>query len=108
MRAHPEYLKRRQKPLQLNRQLAHEPEVIQEWFPGLRQLLDEFGIPPRDMYNYDESGFQIGYTRSQWILTKITNRQAYLACSQNRELVIVGEIISGDSDGLLPLVILPK
>jgi len=106
MRAHPEYLKRRQKPLQLDRQLAHEPEAIEAWFLCLRRLLDEFGIPPGDIYNYDESGFMIGYARSQWILTKITNRQAYLACSQNRELVTVGETISGDGDGLPPLVIL--
>lgn len=108
MRAHPEYSKRRQKPLQLDRQLAHEPEAIKAWFLCLRQLLDEFGIPPRDIYNYDESGFMIGYARSQWILTKIINRQAYLACSQNHELVTVGETISGDGDGLPPLVILPR
>jgi len=89
LRAHPEYGKRRQKPLQLERQLAHDPEAVQAWFLCLRQLLDEFGIPPGDTYNYDESGFMIGYARSQWIITKVISRQSYLASSQNRELVIV-------------------
>jgi len=56
------------------------------------------------MYNYDESGFMIGYARSQWIVTKAISRQSYLASSQTRELATVGETISGDGE-VLPLLI---
>ncbi|TKA66365.1 hypothetical protein B0A49_07680, partial [Cryomyces minteri] len=106
-----EYKKKRQRPLQLARQLArqlaHDPKNIEAWFLSLCQLLHEFGISEGDMYNYDESGFMVDYGRSQWIVTKAPDRQSYLASSQNRETVTVGETISGDGEALPPLVVLP-
>lgn len=103
---HPQYKRRRQKPLDLNRQLAHEPEKIQRWFNNLEKLIADEGIVKEDFYNYDESGFMIGYGRDQFILTKHAYRRQFLPSSQNRESVTCGETISGDGSVLPAMVIL--
>ncbi len=55
----------------------------------------------------DETGFSIGVGKHQWVITKTLNQQAYLASSNNREYLTVGECISGDGAFLPPTVIIP-
>lgn len=104
---HPQYFKRNTKPLDLNRQLAHDPANIQRWFNGLRSIMTSEGIVGGDIYNHDESGFMIGWGRDQYNLTKHARRRRFLPSAQNREMVTVAEAMCGDRSVLPPMIILP-
>ena len=69
-----------------------------EWFYKYKSICDECGIVPRDQYNFDESGFQIGIGRNQWIVTRTIKRHHTLSLSSstNRDSIAVCETISGD------------
>jgi hypothetical protein len=47
------------------------------WFHNLKGLMERNGIHPWDLYNFDETGFQIGISKDQWIVT----REFKKACS---------------------------
>lgn len=42
------------------RALNENPKSIQEWFATLQRVIDENGIQPEDIYNFDETGFAMG------------------------------------------------
>ncbi len=102
---HPEYQVRKQKPLVLERKNAHDPGTIQCWFEGYLRLVTEKGITPADTYNVNETGFRMGVRQNQWIITRDHSRQAYLASSNNREMMTCVETISGDGLVLPPMFI---
>jgi Tc5 transposase DNA-binding domain len=62
---HPELRKAKQKPLELERKLAHDPAVISNWFERFQQLRDRYGVHNEDIWNFDETGFRVGVRRSQ-------------------------------------------
>ena len=68
--------------------------------------MDEKGILLDDMYNMDETGFQIGVGKNQWIVTIDPSRQSYLASSNNRDYITIIEEIQGLGEVLPPMVIL--
>lgn len=103
---YPELHKMKQKPLALERKVAQEPEHIMNWFSRFQQLRDELGVQNEDIWNMDETGFRIGVGRSQWIITTIESRRAYLAADENRELVTSIEAISAGGHVLPPMFIL--
>ena len=70
-------------------------------------MVEERGIQPRDIYNFDETGFCIGVGKVQWIVTLDPNHQSYLGSSTNQDLVTSCVTISGDSEVLPPIFILP-
>lgn len=104
---YPEYFIRKQQTLDVNRKNAHQPDDILTWFEKYKAVCTQYNIQAADTYNFDESGFRIGIGRDQWIITRDPNRQAYLGSSTNRELVTVGETISGDGFVLPPIIIVP-
>jgi hypothetical protein len=103
---HPEYFIRKQSTMDIDRKNAHDPEAFRKWFAEFKKICDQYGIQPRDIYNFDETGFRIGIGKDQWIITRDPDRQAYLGSSTNRELVTVCETISADGDALPPMIIL--
>src|ERR1044072_6449979 len=38
------------------------PAVIQEWFNTIQTTVQNYGILPEDIYNFDETGFAMGLT----------------------------------------------
>jgi len=72
-----------------------------------RSLCEEKGLQRDDIYNFDETGFQVGVGRDQWIITLDPNHPLYLGSSTSCELVTCSEVISGDGYVLPPIVILP-
>ena len=45
-----------------NRKNVHDPEY--------KALMDEKGIQPCDMYNFNETSFRFGVGKNQWIITR--------------------------------------
>ena len=61
---HPKYLVRKQKVRGVGRENARNTGVILEWPQKYGRICDEYGIPPRDIYNSGEPGFCIGVGRN--------------------------------------------
>jgi hypothetical protein len=42
------------------RKLCEDLEIIRAWFELVKNIVNKYGILPKDTYNFDESSFQIG------------------------------------------------
>jgi hypothetical protein len=71
LQANPQYQKVKAKPLEIQRKLAQEPEVIKAWFKKLKAKIDELGVQPEDIYNMDETGCQIGVAKGSYVYTRL-------------------------------------
>lgn len=103
----PEYHTLKQKPIDVLRKLAHDPVVIKGWFARLKTQIELTGILQEDVYNFDETGFNIGIGRPQWVITRDTKRRAWIPSDSNRLRITVGETVSADGVVLPPFIILP-
>ena len=103
---YPELRKAKQKPLELERKLAHDPAVLENWFERFRQLRERFSVQDEDIWNFDETGFQIGVGKSQWIVTTSISKRQYLPSDNNREYVTSIEAVSAGGIVLEPMLIL--
>jgi Tc5 transposase DNA-binding domain len=103
----PDLHKMRQKPIELVRKLAHDPEVILGWFQRFQALCIQFGVYDEDIWNFDETGFQIGVRKSQWIVTTSTSKRSYLASDNSRDLVTSVEAVSAGGAIIKEMLILP-
>jgi alkylated DNA nucleotide flippase Atl1 len=52
------------------RALNEDLKAIKEWFLIVQRVIDENGIQPEDIYNFDETGFAIGLISSQKVVTR--------------------------------------
>jgi hypothetical protein len=76
---YPELRKAKQKPLELERKLAHDPVVISNWFERFQQLRDRCSVHDEDIWNSDETGFYVAVRKTQWIVTFSRSKRSYLA-----------------------------
>jgi Tc5 transposase DNA-binding domain len=102
-----ELRKMKQKPIELDRKIAHDPELIADWFKRFKALQDEFGVIKEDIWNYDETGFRIGVGRSQWIVTTCTSKRSYLATNGARTLITSVEAVSAGGAVIDEMLIIP-
>lgn len=107
LKRHPEFKKRKSKPLEACRSAAQDRDVIQHWFEVFKTLIEDEGILPCDIWNFDETGFNIGAAGDSIVLTRFGNRRQYSASSENRTRVSSIESINGAGDYLPPVHILP-
>ena len=54
---YPELYKAKQKPLELERKLAHDPDLIRNWFERFQALREAYNVFDEDIWNFDETGF---------------------------------------------------
>jgi hypothetical protein len=69
----------RQKPIELVQKMAHDPMLIANWFSRFNALREEFRVIINDIWNFNETGFQISVRRGQWIIIASTLKRSYLA-----------------------------
>ena len=48
---------------------AEDPELIRKWFKRVRNAIIEYGIHNDDIYNFDETGFQMGVISTAKVVT---------------------------------------
>jgi hypothetical protein len=53
------------------RRLCETPEVIESWFALVRNIINKYSILPGDMYNFDETGFQLGQISTSKVVTSV-------------------------------------
>ena len=49
---------------------CEDMEQIQGWFRLVRNLVAKYGIPEEDIYNFDETGFQMGVISTSKVVTR--------------------------------------
>ncbi|KAM4060248.1 DDE superfamily endonuclease [Hirsutella rhossiliensis] len=91
------YFKKRQKRLQAERQVSENLTRVNQYFQHLRQVIQDNGIPPEDIWNMDETGFRIGVGKDQLIVTK-RRRAHYFGIPENRESATAIEAISANGE----------
>nr|POF13587.1 hypothetical protein CFP56_02610 [Quercus suber] len=96
-----EGFKVKQKPIELARKEAHDPANIEAWHVALQALIEDQRIRPHEIYNFDETGFQIGIGGTKWILSMDTKRRAWSPSETNRKHVTVVEAVNA-ARGVIP------
>ena len=51
------------------RKHCEDPKIIRPWFELVKNTINKYGILPEDIYNFDESGFQMGKISSSKVVT---------------------------------------
>lgn len=51
------------------RALYEDPEIIHEWFKLVQNTVEKYGILLDDIYNFDETGFQMGVIGTARVVT---------------------------------------
>jgi len=74
-------------------------------FTKFKNAKDLYGILDDDMWNLDETGFQIGVGGSQKIITVDPKRKNYVLDPDNRELVTALATIGGNGRKIPPFII---
>jgi hypothetical protein len=81
--------------------------LIADWFSRFYALREEFAVANEDIWNFDETGFQIGVERTQWIIIAFTSKRSYLAIDGTRTLVTPVEAVSVGGAVIEEMLILP-
>ncbi|KAF2186290.1 hypothetical protein K469DRAFT_664179 [Zopfia rhizophila CBS 207.26] len=67
--AHPELIKKKQKPKDKDRIDAQRYEEIREFYEKYKKVVAEYGIQQCDTWNFDETGFRVGCGSNQVVVT---------------------------------------
>lgn len=59
-----------QKVLDAERSISEDPVLIQGWFERLKEVIDDYALQPTDIWNMDETGFQIGFGKNGFCVTR--------------------------------------
>ncbi|KJZ70102.1 hypothetical protein HIM_10505 [Hirsutella minnesotensis 3608] len=81
------------KVLDANRQASEDVEMLNEYFQKLRAVIEANGVVPDDIWNMDETGFQIGVGKDQLVVTR-RRRAQYFGLPTNRESATAIEAVS--------------
>ncbi|ODM15521.1 hypothetical protein SI65_09124 [Aspergillus cristatus] len=68
---------------------SENPHLIQSWFMRVRETIEKYGIVEGDIYNMDETGFQMGITSTAKVVCGMETRQSHAKALQpgNRKWV---------------------
>ena len=100
-------------PLDKERAMAQDPEILAGWFDLYLYLKTTYEVNKEDIYNIDEKGFIIGViaklrvmlNKYEMINGKKKRRNAYITQYGNREWVSLVEYVSLDGRRLPPWII---
>src|SRR5437763_6910221 len=105
MSCHPQLESARRKCIEAARIKDVSVERLTKWFEDLRQVIDEHGIEPYNIYNMDESGFAIGDVEASQRIINAEIRQKFQAKPGRQEWVTAVECICVDGSFVPPLII---
>lgn len=93
----------KQKPIDKDRILAEQLSEMVVWFDRLEVLIRNIG--PSNIYNFDETGFQLGQTKPQKVITTNRERAGYIAGGGHAESITAIEFIAANGDSFPPFFI---
>ena len=96
---HPELKSRYTRKYDYQRAKCEDPKLIQGWFTRVKETIQKYGILTEDIYNMDETGFQMGVTSTAKVVGGFETKENYAKAPQpgNREWVTA--IISINASG---------
>jgi hypothetical protein len=95
------------RPYDYRRAKCEDPEVIGRWFQLVQAIVKEYGITNEDIFNFDETGFQMGVITSHTVITGTERRNRPKAIQPgDREWVTVIQGVSAAGWSIPPYVIL--
>jgi hypothetical protein len=104
---YPTVWKRRGRAIELDRKRSEDREAIHGWFGALGKVMKDNGIGPDDIRNFDETGFRIGVSRDQWIITRDPDpTKPHIGLNSNREYATVIEAVNAEGWSVPPTIIL--
>ena len=77
MSRHPQLESAKRKCIEAARIKDVSVERLTKWFKDLRQIIDEHGIEPYNIYNINESGFAIGDVEASQRIINAEIRQKF-------------------------------
>jgi hypothetical protein len=88
------------------RALCEDPEKISAWFARVQKTISEYGVLDNDIYNFDETGFQMGVASTSKVVTRSDRRNRPVVIQPgNREWTSVIECINASGWSLDPMII---
>ncbi len=89
------------------RALHEDPEKISGWFVRVQKTIAEYGILNDDIYNFDETGFQMGIASTSKVVTRSDRRNRPIVVQPgNREWTTAIECINATGWSLDPMILL--
>ncbi|OJD12180.1 hypothetical protein ACJ73_09398, partial [Blastomyces percursus] len=103
----PELKTRFSRPYDYKRALCEDPKVIREWFDLVRNTIQKYGIVQEDVYNFDETGFQMGVIGTSKVVTgSERSLNPKLIQPGNTEWVTIVEGVNATGWTLPPMIVL--
>lgn len=102
---HPDLKVKWTQTLEKSRAASVNPRLVNEFYDLLGEVLEQYSIPPENIYNMDEKGIQLGVGKSMAAFVDRGQKEVYSVEDGNRELVTVIETVSADGFSLQPSVI---
>ena len=80
---------------------------MEAWYDDFLFVYQKYGIQPEDLWNMDESGFQVGMGKHQRVVTRDASKPLYSGSSTNCELITMIESIRAGGK-TIPLMVVLK
>jgi hypothetical protein len=84
----------KQKPKEGDRMAAEDLGLLTSWYERLELFIKNKNLQPKDIYNFDESGFKIGEGKTQKVISSRTT--SYVATGGPGENITAVECIAAD------------
>ena len=94
-----------QKTMEAKRLDAERLPTIIEWFHKLGGEMKTLKVGPSNIYNVDETGFQLGQGKSQKVVTEYQDRTKHVPTGGIGELVTAIECIAADGWIMPPMIL---
>lgn len=93
--------------LDYKRQQCNDPALVTGWFRLVANTIQKYGILNQDIYNFDETGFQMGVISTSRVVTRAEKHGRVMTTQPgNREWVTVIQCINTQGWLVPPLIIL--
>jgi hypothetical protein len=103
---HPALQTRYNRKYDYQRAKCEDPQVIRDWFRLVKNVITKYGIEEQDIYNFDETGFQMGVISTAKVITGTERSNPPIAIQPgNREWVTAIDCISTAGWSLPPVII---
>ena len=85
IKRHPELKSRYNRKYDYQRAKYKDPEIIRAWFLLVRNTIAKYRITNKDIYNFNETGFQIGVITTAKVVTSAEKTRTDAIQPGNRE-----------------------
>jgi hypothetical protein len=104
---HDELKSRYNRKYDYQRALCEDPAIISPYFERVRKTIESYGIPDDDIYNFDETGFQMGVASTAKVVTRADRHgRPVVVQPGNREWSTVIDCVNALGWSLPPMIIL--